>query len=60
MRWVNLMPSKLFEEVIPTPDSLMGVKAVFGVLVSRVMCFGSRGDKSTSPAKHYQAAKTYR
>lgn len=36
----------------------MGVKAVFGVVSSRVMCFGSRGDLSTAPKRHYQAASS--
>ena len=55
---MTAMRTALFEELVPSPDMLMGVKAVFGVLVSRVMCFGSRGDRSASPGKHYQAAKS--
>lgn len=47
-----------FEEIVPDPDQIMGVKAVFGVLASRVMCFASRGDRLTEPNRHYQAARS--
>lgn len=32
-----------FSDICSTPDSLMGVKAVFGELSSHVLCFGGRG-----------------
>jgi 5-methylcytosine-specific restriction protein A len=46
-----------FEELVPNASVVMGVKAVFARLTSRVMCFGGRG----SPEQHgryYQAART--
>lgn len=47
-----------FCEVVPSPDLLMGVKAVWGESRAPIMCFGSRGDASDSPNKHFQAAKS--
>jgi hypothetical protein len=35
----------------------MGVKAVFGALTGRAMCFGSRGDPSLKDRGHYQSAR---
>jgi 5-methylcytosine-specific restriction enzyme A len=46
------------DEIVPDLSSIMGVKAVFGVLASRIMCFGSRGDRTTAPNQHYQAARS--
>lgn len=46
----------LFQELVPRPDTLMGVKAVWGRTTTRVMCFGVRGDINDA-ARRYQAAQ---
>jgi len=35
----------------------MGVKAVFGALAGRAMCFGSHGDAKLKDPKHFQSAR---
>lgn len=47
----------LFEEVVPSVEKLMGVKAVFGPLNGRAICFGSRGDASLKDKGHFQSAR---
>lgn len=46
-----------FEELVPGIEQVMGVKAVFSWLTSRVMCFGGRGSPD-QPGRYYQAART--
>jgi 5-methylcytosine-specific restriction enzyme A len=41
-----MKPRLRFNDVIATPSSLMGVKAVFGIISSHVLCFGGRGDRN--------------
>ena len=35
-------PAPTFSNIVPSPDRLMGVKAVWGAISSYVMCFGER------------------
>lgn len=46
-----------FEEVVTSADQLMGVKAVFGVLHGRAMCFGSRGSADLKDKGYFQTAR---
>ena len=46
-----------FDELVQDPGQVMGVKAVFGRLTSRVMCFGGRGTPEQH-GRYYQAART--
>jgi len=45
-----------FEELVPGLTPVMGVKAVFDRLTSRVLCFGGRGGPE-HPGRYYQAAR---
>lgn len=47
----------LFQDVVKSPEELMGVKAVFGALTGRAMCFGSRGDAKLKDRGHFQSAR---
>lgn len=47
----------IFQQVVPSPSELMGVKAVFGALNGRAMCFGSRGDPFLKDKAHYRSAR---
>lgn len=49
--------TKLFQDVVAGPEDLMGVKAVFGPLTGRAMCFGSRGDTKLKDRGYYQSAR---
>ncbi len=51
------MTARRFEDVVPSANSLMGVKAVFGALTGRAMCFGSRGDPKKKDRGHFQSAR---
>lgn len=42
-----------FSDVVPSPEVLMGVKAVWGRSNEPVMCFGSRGERG----KHHQLTR---
>lgn len=46
-----------FQHVVGSPDDLKGVKAVFGALAGRAMCFGSHGDAKLKDPKHFQSAR---
>lgn len=46
-----------FEELLPDGARVMGVKAVFNRLTSRVLCFGGRGVPE-QPGRYYQAARS--
>lgn len=48
---------RTFQEVVRSPGELMGVKAVFGALTGRAMCFGSRGDAKLKDRGHFQSAR---
>jgi hypothetical protein len=41
-----------FEELVPGIEQVMGVKAVFSRLTSRVMCFGGRRSPD-QPGRYY-------
>ncbi|WP_421915326.1 HNH endonuclease signature motif containing protein [Mesorhizobium sp.] len=47
-----------FIEVAPTPDVLMGVKAVWGRSSEPVMCFGSHGNAALKDRAHFSLART--
>ncbi|MFC3714356.1 hypothetical protein ACFOMD_17440 [Sphingoaurantiacus capsulatus] len=47
--------SARFCDVVSTPASVMGVKAVFGPLSSHMICFGGRGERGSSA--YYAVAK---
>lgn len=47
-----------FEDVVTSPDELMGVKAVFGPLRGRAVCFASRGDAALKDRAHFQTGRT--
>lgn len=47
----------LFQDVVKSPEEIMGVKAVFGALTGRAMCFGSRGDAKLKDRGHFQSAR---
>lgn len=49
--------SRSFQEVVSSPEELMGVKAVFGALTGRAMCFGSRGDAQLKDRGHFRSAR---
>lgn len=51
------MSSTRFIDVVPSIDVLMGVKAIFGSLDARAMCFGSRGNASMKDKGHFQSAR---
>lgn len=44
-----------FEQLVPDGTRVMGVKAVFNRLTSRVLCFGGRGGPE-QPRRYFQAA----
>lgn len=46
-----------FEEVVTSADQLMGVKAVFGAIHGRAMCFGSRGSADLKDKGYFQSAR---
>tara|TARA_R110002049_G_scaffold271272_1_gene448501 strand:- start:1404 stop:2312 length:909 start_codon:yes stop_codon:yes gene_type:complete len=46
-----------FNEVVPSANDLMGVKAVWGRSEEAVMCFGSRGDAAKKDKGHYSQAR---
>lgn len=46
-----------FSEVITSPRVIMGVKALFGPLTGRAICFGSRDAQRLTDEKHFQMAK---
>lgn len=46
------------KDVVPTPEHLMGVKAVWGRSREAVMCFGSRGNAATKDRGHFSQART--
>lgn len=46
-----------FNEVVPSANDLMGVKAVWGRSEEAVMCFGSRGDAAKKDRGHYSQAR---
>jgi len=46
-----------FEEAVTSAEQLMGVKAVFGALNGRAMCFGSRGSAELKDKGHFQSAR---
>lgn len=48
----------LFEELMPSVDQLMGVKAVFGPLRGRAVCFASRGDAQLKNKAHFRTGRT--
>jgi 5-methylcytosine-specific restriction protein A len=48
---------RAFQDVVTGPEQLMGVKAVFGVLTGRAMCFGSRGDARLKDRGYFQSAR---
>lgn len=52
------MSSVAFEELVPSPDLLMGVKAVFGPLRGRAVCFASRGDAALKDRGHFRTGRT--
>lgn len=43
---------------MPTPQSLMGVKAVWGLSSEAVMCFGSRGNPALKDRAHFTQARS--
>lgn len=51
------MSSVAFEEVVTFAEQLMGVKAVFGALHGRAMCFGSRGNADLKDKGYFQSAR---
>lgn len=52
------MPTVTFKDVVSTPRSLMGVKAVWGRSDEAVMCFGSRGNAALKDRAHFSQART--
>lgn len=46
-----------FQTVVGSPEDVMGVKAVFGALTGRAMCFGSRGDAKLKDKGYFQSAR---
>ena len=46
-----------FQNVVSSPEDLMGVKAVFGSLTGRAMCFASHGDARLKDRTHFQSAR---
>ncbi len=51
------MTAPRFEDVVPSPDALMGVKAVFGPLRGRAVCFSSRGNAAAKDRSHFRSAR---
>lgn len=52
------MPSITLKDVAAAPESLMGVKAVWGRSADAVMCFGSRGNAALKDKGHFSQART--
>lgn len=58
-----LKPSKvtgkglLFSDIVPSPNALMGVKAVWSQSSEPVMCFGARGDAAAKQNSYFSTAK---
>lgn len=52
------MTPVLFEDLVPDIDRVMGMKAVFGPLRSRVLCFAGRGGKVAEPKRWCQVARS--
>lgn len=52
------MNSVLFEDLVASPDQLMGVKAVFGPLRGRAICFASRGDPTLKDRAHFRTGRS--
>lgn len=52
------MPGVRLRDVVATPDSLMGVKAVWRQSREAVMCFGSRGNAVLKDRGHFSLART--
>lgn len=48
----------LFEEIVPSPDLLVGVKAIWGPISARIQCFGSRGDRNRDPDRHFMIPRS--
>jgi hypothetical protein len=46
------------KEIVPNPDILMGVKAVWGKSSEAVMCFGSRGNAALKDKGHFSQARS--
>jgi 5-methylcytosine-specific restriction protein A len=46
-----------FEDIVTSVDLMMGVKAVFGPLKGRAVCFASRGDAALKDRGHFRSAR---
>src|SRR4051812_49106711 len=47
-----------FEEVVTSPDQLVGVKAIWGPIRARVECFAGRGDEVRNPERYFMVARS--
>lgn len=43
-----MLPMTVVRDIVPTPELIMGCKAVFGTVSSHVLCFAGRGDPTVS------------
>lgn len=47
-----------FEDIVPSPELLIGVKAIWGPISARIQCFGSRGDRNRDPDRHFMIPRS--
>src|SRR4051794_30744460 len=52
----TVMPT--LEQIVGSPDAIMGVKAVFGRSGAAAMCFGSHGDEAAKDRGHFSLARS--